>query len=145
MVERWGLGMAEGFLHDLQGWVMFMLSTGCAVFRRAAHRGAAARSLSAARLRPQRPCRARAGRAAHASAHASLAASAALSVALCAVGLFAPRARRCRAGARAPERMADADGRVAAGAGTRSIASTSTRSSSTTIYSRISPPARAGP
>src|SRR5262245_47053423 len=28
MVERWGLGMAEGFFHDVQGWVMFMMSTG---------------------------------------------------------------------------------------------------------------------
>lgn len=28
LVERWGIGMAEGFLHDLQGWVMFMISAG---------------------------------------------------------------------------------------------------------------------
>ncbi len=26
MVERWGPGMAEGFLHDFQGWVVFMVS-----------------------------------------------------------------------------------------------------------------------
>lgn len=26
-VERWGIGMAEGFLHEFQGWVIFMLST----------------------------------------------------------------------------------------------------------------------
>lgn len=25
-VERWGIGMAEGFLHEFQGWVIFMLS-----------------------------------------------------------------------------------------------------------------------
>ena len=28
MVEHWGTGMAEGFLHDFQGWVVFMVSTG---------------------------------------------------------------------------------------------------------------------
>jgi exosortase D (VPLPA-CTERM-specific) len=27
MVDRWGLGMAEGVLHQVQGWMMFMLST----------------------------------------------------------------------------------------------------------------------
>jgi exosortase D (VPLPA-CTERM-specific) len=26
MVDRWGIGMAEGFLHEFQGWMMFMLS-----------------------------------------------------------------------------------------------------------------------
>jgi exosortase D (VPLPA-CTERM-specific) len=26
-VERWGIGMAEGFLHEFQGWMVFMLST----------------------------------------------------------------------------------------------------------------------
>jgi len=26
LVERWGIGMAEGFFHEFQGWVMFMLS-----------------------------------------------------------------------------------------------------------------------
>ena len=26
MVEHWGIGMAEGFLHEFQGWMMFMLS-----------------------------------------------------------------------------------------------------------------------
>jgi exosortase D (VPLPA-CTERM-specific) len=26
MVEHWGVGMAEGFLHDFQGWVVFMAS-----------------------------------------------------------------------------------------------------------------------
>jgi len=26
MVEHWGVGMAEGFLHEFQGWVVFMLS-----------------------------------------------------------------------------------------------------------------------
>jgi len=26
MVDRWGIGMAEGFIHDFQGWVVFMLS-----------------------------------------------------------------------------------------------------------------------
>ncbi|MDE2350240.1 MAG: VPLPA-CTERM-specific exosortase XrtD [Gammaproteobacteria bacterium] len=25
MVDRWGIGMAEGFLHEFQGWAMFML------------------------------------------------------------------------------------------------------------------------
>src|ERR1700759_3409847 len=25
-VERWGVQMAEGFLHEFQGWAMFMLS-----------------------------------------------------------------------------------------------------------------------
>jgi exosortase D (VPLPA-CTERM-specific) len=25
MVEHWGIGMAEGFLHDFQGWVVFMV------------------------------------------------------------------------------------------------------------------------
>jgi len=28
MVERWGIGMAEGFLHQFQGWMVFMLSAG---------------------------------------------------------------------------------------------------------------------
>jgi exosortase D (VPLPA-CTERM-specific) len=28
MVEHWGIGMAEGFLHEFQGWVVFMLSAG---------------------------------------------------------------------------------------------------------------------
>jgi exosortase D (VPLPA-CTERM-specific) len=28
MVEHWGIGMAEGFLHEFQGWMVFMLSTG---------------------------------------------------------------------------------------------------------------------
>lgn len=28
MVERWGIGMAEGFLHEFQGWMVFMLSAG---------------------------------------------------------------------------------------------------------------------
>jgi exosortase D (VPLPA-CTERM-specific) len=27
LVERWGIGMAEGLFHDAQGWVMFMAST----------------------------------------------------------------------------------------------------------------------
>jgi exosortase D (VPLPA-CTERM-specific) len=27
MVERWGVRMAEGFLHEFQGWVVFMAST----------------------------------------------------------------------------------------------------------------------
>jgi exosortase D (VPLPA-CTERM-specific) len=27
MVETWGIGMAEGFLHEFQGWMMFMAST----------------------------------------------------------------------------------------------------------------------
>jgi exosortase D (VPLPA-CTERM-specific) len=27
-VERWGAGMAEGVLHDFEGWLVFMLSTG---------------------------------------------------------------------------------------------------------------------
>jgi exosortase D (VPLPA-CTERM-specific) len=27
MVDRWGIGMAEGLLHQVQGWMMFMLST----------------------------------------------------------------------------------------------------------------------
>jgi len=27
MVDRWGPGMAEGLLHDVQGWMVFMLST----------------------------------------------------------------------------------------------------------------------
>ena len=26
MVEHWGIGMAEGFLHEFQGWMMFMVS-----------------------------------------------------------------------------------------------------------------------
>jgi exosortase D (VPLPA-CTERM-specific) len=26
MVERWGIAMAEGFLHEFQGWMMFMVS-----------------------------------------------------------------------------------------------------------------------
>jgi len=29
MVEHWGIGMAEGFLHEFQGWMVFMLSAGC--------------------------------------------------------------------------------------------------------------------
>jgi exosortase D (VPLPA-CTERM-specific) len=28
MVEHWGIGMAEGFLHQFQGWMVFMLSAG---------------------------------------------------------------------------------------------------------------------
>jgi exosortase D (VPLPA-CTERM-specific) len=28
LVEHWGTGMAEGFLHQFQGWVVFMVSTG---------------------------------------------------------------------------------------------------------------------
>src|SRR6202023_1264631 len=32
MVEHWGISMAEGFLHEFQGWVVFMLR---AVLRRA--------------------------------------------------------------------------------------------------------------
>jgi exosortase D (VPLPA-CTERM-specific) len=28
MVERWGIGMAEGFLHEFQGWAVFMVCTG---------------------------------------------------------------------------------------------------------------------
>ncbi|MDP8986464.1 MAG: VPLPA-CTERM-specific exosortase XrtD [Pseudomonadota bacterium] len=28
MVEHWGIGMAEGFLHQFQGWMVFMLSMG---------------------------------------------------------------------------------------------------------------------
>jgi exosortase D (VPLPA-CTERM-specific) len=28
MVENWGIGMAEGFLHEFQGWVVFMASGG---------------------------------------------------------------------------------------------------------------------
>jgi exosortase D (VPLPA-CTERM-specific) len=27
MVEHWGIGMAEGFLHEFQGWMVFMLSS----------------------------------------------------------------------------------------------------------------------
>src|ERR1700691_4093610 len=27
MVEHWGIGMAEGFLHEFQGWMIFMIST----------------------------------------------------------------------------------------------------------------------
>ena len=29
MVDRWGPSMAEGLLHEVQGWMVFMLSTGC--------------------------------------------------------------------------------------------------------------------
>jgi exosortase D (VPLPA-CTERM-specific) len=28
MVEHWGIGMAEGFLHEFQGWAVFMTSAG---------------------------------------------------------------------------------------------------------------------
>ena len=28
MVDRWGIGMAEGFLHEFQGWAVFMASAG---------------------------------------------------------------------------------------------------------------------
>jgi exosortase D (VPLPA-CTERM-specific) len=31
MVDRWGIGMAEGLLHQVQGWMMFMISTGTLV------------------------------------------------------------------------------------------------------------------
>ncbi len=31
MVEHWGIGMAEGFLHEFQGWAVFMLSFGLMV------------------------------------------------------------------------------------------------------------------
>ena len=27
MVENWGIGMAEGFIHEFQGWMVFMVST----------------------------------------------------------------------------------------------------------------------
>ena len=30
-VERWGTGMAEGALHDFEGWLVFMLSTGAVI------------------------------------------------------------------------------------------------------------------
>ena len=29
MVEHWGIGMAEGFLHEFQGWAVFMAECGC--------------------------------------------------------------------------------------------------------------------
>jgi len=29
MVDRWGSAMAEGFIHDFQGWVVFMVSGAC--------------------------------------------------------------------------------------------------------------------
>lgn len=31
MVEHWGIGMAEGFLHEFQGWAVFMTSAGLMV------------------------------------------------------------------------------------------------------------------
>jgi exosortase D (VPLPA-CTERM-specific) len=31
MVDRWGIGMAEGFLHEFQGWAVFMVSFGLMV------------------------------------------------------------------------------------------------------------------
>jgi exosortase D (VPLPA-CTERM-specific) len=31
MVDNWGIGMAEGFLHEFQGWAVFMLSFGLMV------------------------------------------------------------------------------------------------------------------
>jgi exosortase D (VPLPA-CTERM-specific) len=31
MVEHWGIGMAEGFLHEFQGWAVFMASAGLMV------------------------------------------------------------------------------------------------------------------
>jgi exosortase D (VPLPA-CTERM-specific) len=31
MVDRWGPSMAEGLLHEVQGWMVFMLSTACLV------------------------------------------------------------------------------------------------------------------
>jgi exosortase D (VPLPA-CTERM-specific) len=31
MVDNWGIGMAEGFLHDFQGWAVFMVSFGLMV------------------------------------------------------------------------------------------------------------------
>ena len=30
-VERWGLGMAEGALHDFEGWIVFIFSTGALI------------------------------------------------------------------------------------------------------------------
>lgn len=87
MVERWGLGMAEGLFHDLQGWVMFMLSTGVLLLfaRRIAGRDAFAltsRPATGAAI-PASPPEPR-------LANRSLATTAALSVALCVFGLVAP-------------------------------------------------------
>ncbi len=90
MVERWGLGMAEGWFHDLQGWVMFMLSTGVLLmfarwiagrdsFAFAARPAASADKVTEARALPVPQF-----------ANRSLATTTALSVALCAFGLLAP-------------------------------------------------------
>ena len=77
MVDRWGIGMAEGFLHDFQGWVVFMASFGLMVLlmillsrvgkdaqavaravRPRVPRAAAARTFRASRV----PCRRRSSR-----------------------------------------------------------------------------------
>lgn len=85
LVERWGLGMAEGFFHDLQGWVMFVAST--FVLYQFAQRlagrnvriwGPPVRAAVNPPMSIRRP------------AHASLAANAGLAAVLCVLGFAAP-------------------------------------------------------
>jgi exosortase D (VPLPA-CTERM-specific) len=50
MVEHWGIGMAEGFLHEFQGWILFMASAALiigevAVLNRIGHESAGWRQL----------------------------------------------------------------------------------------------------
>jgi exosortase D (VPLPA-CTERM-specific) len=69
MVEQWGIGMAEGFLHEFQGWMIFMVSAALmlgeiALLNRLGHESGAWRQLfgvefpshtpSAALIRPRR-------------------------------------------------------------------------------------------
>jgi exosortase D (VPLPA-CTERM-specific) len=69
MVDNWGIGMAEGFLHDFQGWAVFMVSFALMVLFMIGCRGSGAMpspgascSASTSRSRGPRPCRASAGR-----------------------------------------------------------------------------------
>jgi exosortase D (VPLPA-CTERM-specific) len=88
MVERWGLGMAEGLFHDVQGWVMFMLSTGALLMFARWIAGPDAFALTA---RPvDTAAEPPASQPGPHLANRSLATTAALSVALCAFGLIAP-------------------------------------------------------
>ena len=70
MVEHWGIGMAEGFLHEFQGWAVFMAQRradaaardDCALRASAGTAGPGARcSAWSSRRRCRRTCRASAG------------------------------------------------------------------------------------
>ncbi len=106
MVEHWGIGMAEGFLHEFQGWMVFMISAAMmlaeiALLNRFGHETGTWRQLfgvefpsltpSTALVRPRR-------------APASFVAASLLLVAFVAITLVLPRAEEI-----APPRAAFAD------------------------------------